>query len=241
MLKYRQVEMNARLKIILAVLTVLVAVAALVVSVHSLNTAQEANRISRESKLPIVTAISNLVYDEEGSLSTEKVSVMNGGQPLKNFRCIPYEIIEIRCPSAGSTEQTYLPLFGYFDFLSEEYTGNSQGLLYTTFGKKNFSKYISISDAFMFTEDVERPSDLWLIQITVLSIEYFDQFGQYYQGYLVVTQRGSYEMETNEAWDMIDSAYDNKELAEGSGLNLDIDELDGAELWNWYEVEILEK
>ena len=232
-----QVEVNTRMK----KLTILLAVAALIISAISLYTALEANRIAKESSLPMVTAISNLVYDEEGSLSIEKISVTNGGQPLKNFRCVPYAIMEIRPSFSTYAEPTCLNLIGYFNLFREEYTGNNQGLLYTVFVENSFSKYMSVENKLLEAAKKDGYQSVWLTLTIVLSIDYSDQFGQHWDEYLLATRKGSYEMDKNKASSMLSSAFENQFLAESSGLNLYIDELDGAELWNWYKAEILEE
>jgi hypothetical protein len=71
-----------------------------------------------------------------------------------------------------------------------------------------------------------------------LEINYTDIFGKNWDKYLIVTSTGSNEIDSDDADNILTSSFENYNLALKRGLNSNIYELNGTELWNWSEVEI---
>ena len=187
------------------------------------------------SNLPVISAVSETYYNEGRHLSTEKIIAYNGGGPLTEFRGYAYAIMEIEFADKGI--ETHIPLRGYF--VRDEYSGNSQGWLLTTFTENNYSYYRSIRYYFREAalEDGYEPS---IRLIFILWVHYYDYTGERSSEYFKVGSRGSSALEESDTRGILDSADRSENLAESKGLELYIWELNGQELWDWYKEEILE-
>jgi hypothetical protein len=226
---------GSKLSNISQIAVAIIALIAIVVSIRSCQIAERSYEVSYQSNLPIISAINKTYYNEEEGLHTDKIIVTNGGGPLKEFRGYAYAIMEIEF--ADKDIQTYVPLGGYF--VNTEYTGNSEGLLLTTFSENNSSDYWSIAGSFREAalKDGYEPL-IW--NLFILSVYYNDYSGQYWTEYFMVGPYGSHALEESYAKEILDSSDRSKKLAESKGLGLYIWELNGQELWDWYKEEILE-
>jgi len=226
------------------IVTAVAAGVAVIASIVSLGIAQNANRIAEESieleyqtNLPIVTAISKYIRNEGGTVSTEEITITNGGSPLKEFGYTVYTIITI---ASSSYEDQNIYLVDYFNSWDAEHTGNNQGLLCTVYNENNYSQYLSMQDEFwQAAEDEDKTA--WIDINIILSIIYFDQFENIWHKYLHVNPIGSYEMEKEFTQFLIESSMQNSITAQNRGLELSIDEVSGAELWEWYKTEVLKE
>jgi len=215
---------------------VIVAIAALFVAVQSYRIAERSYELFYQSNLPVISAITETYYNEESRLYTEKIIVYNGGGPAICFGGYAYAMMQVEF--SDRDVKTYIPLEEYF--AEYEYSGNSQGLLLTTFTGNNYSNWLSIYNGFTgaASEDGYEP---YISTTFILSVCYDDYNRQSFSRYFfAVYSIFSFNMGESEAREILDSADEIGELATSAGLSLYIWSLDGRELWEWYKVEILQ-
>lgn len=231
------------LAVSLAILSIIISSLAACYAWQANQIAEQANQIAQEyhqmvyqTNLPIISAVSEITYDEEGYLSTQRLEVINGGGPLKRFHCAKYGIIYI----TSYDGITYMPVYGYFG--NEKLTGNSQGLLLSAFTENNYKNCLSIEREFRDAAQKDGYYFIWTRVEQILLVWYFDQFDQHWEKCLCSFVHGSSFEALDGSWAemVINSSEMNAKTAQDMGLNCHIGALNGSELWKWYKAEILE-
>jgi hypothetical protein len=210
-----------------SVASIILAVAAIIVAVNAM-------RLTHQSNLPIISAISTIRYDDTEGWWSDELVVNNDGFPLREFDCHATVVVSI---SVVLGERTYIPIYGYFGIV-DNYTGNSKGLLVSMSEKGNYSLYMSIDQDF-WREAYEDGYSAFLSPYRILLVSYEDYSRGSWREYYLVSTSGSHEISEDYARTILDSASANKELMENEGLNCYMSALNGTGLWHWYKGQYL--
>jgi hypothetical protein len=216
--------------------SLIVAIAAVIVAITANGIAHRSYEIAYQTNLPVISAISTVHYDVAEDLMTEEIVVNNEGFPLTEFHCSADAILEI----GPFRNETYVPLGGYFGIVGD-YTGSSKGLLASMSEEGNYSLFSSVRRDFWKEASKDESQDfIWLSNILILSVSYKDYTQTSRKRYYSVDSSGSNEISAEYAWEILHSAYANRELMESEGLNCYMSALNGTELWHWYKGKYLE-
>lgn len=217
-----------------AMLVALVSLAGVIISVPlsilSLTYSNKANQIAEESYgIAYKSKIPRIVITKE----TDMVTVTNEGWVAIDFHADVREILILE--TRGYDSETYIELGGYYQ---HEPTYDLTGLLQTSSYEGNASYLRSIRHS--FEEAAEKDGfNADMRSRTLVSVEYYDFKEIWWEEYFRIGSGRPSKITEDEWTEMYDSGRANKSLVREEGLRPYVDELDGAELWEWYKDKIL--